>query len=112
MKTSCFSKFKRGTGVCIALRHPDNFKGACYPPLFPKWSFLSKYFKDGDKEAYTREYRRQILSKLNPEKVYSDLKDSTLLCWEPAGEFCHRRLVAQWLEESLGVKVEEERVCR
>ena len=30
-----------------------------------------------------------------------------MLCWEPPGKFCHRRLVAKWLEEHLGVDVPE-----
>lgn len=30
-----------------------------------------------------------------------------LLCWEPNGEFCHRRLVADWFKKELGVEVLE-----
>lgn len=107
MQTSYFSKYRGDSGVCIALKHPDGFQGKCYPPLFPKWSFLSKYFKDHDEEAYTREYHAQVLSKLDPQKVYNDLKDCVLLCWEGPNKFCHRRLVAQWLKDALGAEVPE-----
>jgi uncharacterized protein (DUF488 family) len=48
------------------------------------------------------------LSKLDPQKVFSDLgQDAILLCWEKPGEDCHRRLVAEWLEGLLGIKVPE-----
>jgi hypothetical protein len=30
-----------------------------------------------------------------------------MLCWEAPGEFCHRRLVAEWLEGELGIQVPE-----
>ena len=53
------------------------------------------------------EYKRVVLSNLDPAKVYADLSDAILLCWERPGEDCHRRLVAEWIESSLGVKVPE-----
>ena len=33
--------------------------------------------------------------------------DFVLLCWEQPGEFCHRLVVAAWLQKELGVVVEE-----
>ena len=30
-----------------------------------------------------------------------------MCCWEPPGEFCHRRVVAAWLRKHTGVLVEE-----
>jgi len=57
------------------------------------------------------EYRaayQEILDRLDPRKVYQELgEDAILLCWEKPGEFCHRRLVAEWLERELGVEVPE-----
>jgi uncharacterized protein (DUF488 family) len=57
------------------------------------------------------EYRaayQEILDRLDPRKVYQELgEDAILLCFEKAGEFCHRRLVAEWLERELGVEVPE-----
>jgi len=58
-------------------------------------------------DAYREEYQK-ILDKLDPRKVFEDLgPDAILLCWEPPGKFCHRGLVAAWLEEKLGVQVPE-----
>jgi len=107
MNTSYFAKYRRVTGVNIAIKPAPGFAGPSYPDLFPKWSFLKKYKEDGNEADYTREYHAQVLSKLDPNKVYDDLKDSTLLCWEKSGEFCHRRLVAEWIEKALGITVPE-----
>jgi uncharacterized protein (DUF488 family) len=107
MKTSSFFTYKGDSGVCIALKAPAIFTGERYPALCPKWSFLNKYFVDHDEAAYIAAYHEQVLDKLEPEKVWAELHDKVLLCWEPAGKFCHRRLIAAWLEDKLGVVVEE-----
>lgn len=107
MKTSYFAKYKNDDGVSIAIKSPTWFTGDSYPDLFPKWSFLKQYFKDHDEDAYVIAYYDQILSKLDPNKVFNDLKDKTLLCWEKSGEFCHRRIVAEWLRINLGISVPE-----
>lgn len=71
--------------------------------LAPPWSLV----KMEDEKEYTKEYRK-ILDKLDPAMVLEDLGEGAiLLCWEKAGEFCHRRLVAEWLEEHLGITVNE-----
>ena len=36
--------------------------------------------------------------------------DCVLLCYEKPGDFCHRHILANWLEENFGFKVEEFRV--
>jgi hypothetical protein len=105
--TSYFAKYRGDYGVCIALKHPPGFKGKCYPALFPKWSFLSKYFNDHDEAAYTKAYYDQVLSKLDPAKVLTDLEGSALLCWETPKKFCHRHLVSGWLKENTGVDIIE-----
>jgi len=51
---------------------------------------------------------QKILAGLDPQKVFEDLgEDAILSCWEAPSKFCHRRLVAAWLEEKLGVQVPE-----
>lgn len=45
---------------------------------------------------------------------YNELKDCTLVCFESSKDlatgdkFCHRRMVAGWIEETLGIVVPEE----
>jgi hypothetical protein len=53
------------------------------------------------------EYRKQ-LDLLDAKQVAEDLgPDAILLCWESFNVRCHRRLVAEWLEEKLGIVVPE-----
>jgi uncharacterized protein YeaO (DUF488 family) len=58
-------------------------------------------------EEAMEKYRDEILGKLSPIGIYEELiemlnnsekKDLVLLCYEKPGEICHRRLVAEWLE--------------
>lgn len=57
---------------------------------------------------YITEYRRDVLGKLDPARIFLNLgADSILLCWERPDEDCHRHLVAEWLEEALKIKVPE-----
>jgi glycerophosphoryl diester phosphodiesterase len=107
MKTSYFAKYKGNNGISIAIKSPPYFKGEEYSQLFPKWSFLKKYLNDKDEIAYTIEYYKQILNILDAEKVYNDLSDKVLLCWESSDRFCHRRLVAEWIERKLDIIVPE-----
>lgn len=104
MQTSCFAKTKNHQrAVSIARSSPRWFKGRRYMQLAPPWSLV----KMEDEKEYTKEYRK-ILDKLDPAMVLEDLGEGAiLLCWEKAGEFCHRRLVAEWLEEHLGITVNE-----
>lgn len=80
------------------------YEGRRYLDLAPSWGLVNLR----DHEVYEREYRRQVLDRLDPAKVIQDLgEDAILLCWEKPGEFCHRRIVAAWLEENLGIEVPE-----
>jgi len=89
--------------VSIANWDPHWYKGRRYPALAPKKNML----KGLSREEYTRRYSR-ILAGLDPQRVWNDLgEDAILLCWERPGEFCHRRLVAEWLEQNLGVVIPE-----
>jgi hypothetical protein len=87
MKTSYFAKYHGNNGVSIAIKPAPGFIGESYPDLYPKWSFLKQYKLDCDKEAYTKAYYAEVLNKLDPQKVYADLENKTLLCWEKLVDF-------------------------
>ncbi len=62
-------------------------------------------------EEYTIEYNK-YLSNFNAKTVYDKLcnlvnGEPVLLCYEKSGEFCHRHLVAKWLEENLKIEIKE-----
>jgi len=108
MQTSSFSKMMRRQKemgerlVSIALFAPWAYQGRRYPALAPRREMLKM-----DEAAYRVAYQK-ILDNLDPQKVSEDLgEDAILLCYEPPGKFCHRRLVAEWLEAHLGVTVPE-----
>jgi uncharacterized protein YeaO (DUF488 family) len=97
----------------------------------PKWAQVDGYFKclnpteqllrEAKSESIPAEeamgkYCCEILEKLSPIKVYEELiemlrkngnKYLALLCYEKPGEICHRRFVAQWLENGISVSVPE-----
>ena len=110
MNTSYFANLKnldQQRVVSIAGKAPDWYKGKEYKQLAPKYWFFIKYKDDGDEEFYRTQYRKEVLEKLDPKEVYEELKDSILLCWEARGKFCHRRLVAEWIENKLNIEVLE-----
>jgi len=65
-----------------------------------------------DPEKYTEEYHK-LLQELDPVEIIrwlesiSEGKDVVLLCYEKPGQFCHRRLVANWLKETLELEILE-----
>ena len=110
MNTSSFSRSgSHLRAVAISRTRPRGWTGRIYEPLAPSWHLLAEALSgEIDEAEYSRRYREEVLSKLDPAAVRADLgEDAVLLCWERAGAFCHRRLVAEWLEEGLGVSVPE-----
>lgn len=109
MKTSYFAKSGRNVdAVAIIAKRPWFYKGKIYSKLAPLNWFLKKYKKDGDDAYYIKQYYRAILDKLDPKEVYEELgEDAILICWEGKGKFCHRHIVADWLEAHLGIEVKE-----
>lgn len=109
MKTSYYAKSaSHPDAVSIASRAPDWYKGREYKILAPKYWFFKKYKDDGDELFYTEHFQSEILNRLDPAEVYQALgENAVLLCWEKTGKFCHRHLVARWLEKHLNITIEE-----
>lgn len=111
IKTGYFSKLKeyekKGyVAISISKYPPKWFRGLKYPTLAPsKLSYDSL-------EAYCTAFDSK-LSRLNPNIVINQLKALSnsqpivLLCYEKPNEFCHRHLVADWIESKLEIKVLE-----
>ena len=110
MQTSNFSRSGfHPKAVAISRSQPRSWTGRVFEPLAPSWRLVQEA-KSGaiDEYEYIRRYREEVLSKLDSARVYADLgEDAVLLCWERSGAFCHRRLVAEWFEETLGISVPE-----
>lgn len=91
--------------VAISRGIPRGWQGRRCKALAPPRDLI----KIMEPERFIAFYRAQVLDKLDPMKMIRDLggDDFILLCWEPPGEFCHRRVVAAWLRKHTGVLVEE-----
>jgi hypothetical protein len=68
-----------------------------------------------DEDEFTRRYRER-LDRYGAEKILRVLAaiarrencgGVVLLCFEPAGVFCHRRVLADWIEQKTGQRVSE-----
>jgi hypothetical protein len=118
MQTSCFFLYMGPGRVSIARYAPKGIEGlAVFRALAPgKWFNQPPY--NSSFEIYRTQYERDILGRLNPKAVYDQLHELTfphepvLLCWEKnpvcdPDDWCHRRIVADWFEQELGVKVPE-----
>ena len=89
--------------VGISQGVPKWYTGALYKKLAPPWEIV----KIENEATFRRLYQEMVLSNLNPVHVADDLEGKVLLCWELPGQFCHRRLVAEWLEKNLLIEVPE-----
>ena len=109
MNTSYYSlSADHQNAVSIAGKAPEWFRGRKYRKLAPKLWFFKKYKEDGDTEFYTKQYYTEVLNKLDPQQVYDELgENSILLCWEAPDKFCHRHIVAEWLSKNLHIEVSE-----
>jgi len=110
MKTASFFTTPMEGRISIARLAPRR-----YPKGYRIFSKLApgQWFNSVGEEEYRVLFAEEILSKLDPQATWEALHalvaphDPVLLCWEKPGEFCHRRLVACWFEEHLGVTVPE-----
>lgn len=114
--TTYFAKLKKLpkdiVPISICGKAPNNYNGLQYKKLAPKYDFFMKWKETHDDDYYIRYFDSQVLSALDPAQVVSDLiamaagHDIALVCYEKSTDFCHRHLVAKWLQEN-GYDVKE-----
>lgn len=113
--TSYFAKLKslpdNIVPISICGKAPDWYKGLQYKKLAPKYDFFIKWKEDHDNDSFIKCFNEQVLDKLNSLSVYADLwylcdktmqtePDICLICYEKPSDFCHRHLVADWLNKN------------
>jgi len=109
--TSYFANYRvfpeNRDAVSISRFPPRGFKGKQELRLAPSAKLLQDY-KAGavNEEQYTERYNKETLSTLDPREIAILHKNSIFLCYEKAGDFCHRQLVATWLRKA-GFDIEE-----
>ena len=122
--TSSYEKFKtnkyrlvsisKDKGASYIDENGKSYEGECYLSLVPKREFFKKWrvlrnevsFEESTM-FYMSHFYHEVLKNLDPNKVYNDLDNSVLLCYEQSYEFCHRHIVAARLEKNLVMKVVE-----
>jgi len=96
--------------VSISASSPPHFEGKRINLLAPTWDMIKKY-KQGkiNEEQYSQLYIDLLKSRnLTPESIYNSIPHRTvMLCYEKRGDFCHRRVLAEWIEQALGVEIPE-----
>lgn len=107
--------------ISIAGKCPNNFLSTrlndnrCweYKKLAPKYNWWKEWHDNQlSNEWYIKKYYETVLNKLNPTEVVKELfkhnskENAILLCWEK-NEFCHRHIVAEWLNKNLNIEIIE-----
>lgn len=98
--------------ISIAGKAPKGFDWIEYKQLAPKLGFFMEWKKTKDNDYYKAHFKSEVTDTLNPHKVISELmkktggKDFALICYEKPEDFCHRHLVAEWIQNA-GYFVEE-----
>lgn len=91
--------------ISISLWSPKWWRGWKMKSLAPTEDILRTYKRDGDIVRYTKRFENEVLGIKDCAKMVTDLKskfgekDICFLCYEGTEKFCHRHLVAKWLNE-------------
>ena len=88
------------TPIAISGKAPDWFNGIQWKFFAPSWDIFSKW-KTGiiTDEQYTNRFLVERLGKLDINQIKQQINminNPILLCYEKHG-FCHRHIVADWL---------------
>lgn len=113
--TSYFAKaaILRKAGIVpigVALWPPRFFRGISMKQVAPRRYMLDDRLTD---EEYIRMYRNNVLRLVDARSFIQDLErasrgmDVALCCFEKPGDFCHRHILAKWLNEQTGIEVSE-----
>ena len=112
--TTYFAKLKKLPEniipIAICAKPPAGYCGTVFRTLAPKYDFFKKYQINRDTFEFTENYIGQVLNHLNPIRIVADLYyqlgvapnscDIALVCFEQSTDFCHRHLVAEWLNKA------------
>lgn len=90
------------------------YTGKAITKLAPKRAFWDIWYNNIGKipeeeniKYYIEEYYKQVLSKVDIEELLKDEKDPILLCYEKGQDFCHRHVLAEYIEIKYGIKVRD-----
>ena len=91
-----------------------NFEGKYIKELAPKLEFwkvwhanIGKISEEENIKYYIEQYYLQVLKDLDIESLLENEIDPILLCYEDSNDFCHRHIVAEYVELKYGIEVKE-----
>ena len=98
--------------VAVSCVVPEWYTGLTYQAIAPS-SNLVRWYKEGkySEEDFTKGYK-QKLKAIDQDEFVEKLIDLTgsedivLLCYEKSYDFCHRHIIAEWLNDA-GYECEE-----
>ena len=112
MKTFYTSNFKNIKNVeipiAISRKPPDWYKGTILKSLCPTWNLVADY-KTG--KISSTEYEERYKKELDKNGVDFQLlaetlpNNATFLCWETKNKFCHRQLIAKYLNDLTDITI-------
>jgi len=98
--------------IGISLTVPDWYEGKRLQYLAPRSDMVGK-IKKGEANYNQRKYTREYYDVLNGRKIDAGQlieslpEGSLLLCYESPKDFCHRHLLAEWVERKTGFVITE-----
>ena len=118
MYTGYFAKYKQYIEqglipISISRKTPHWFNGDKYIILAPKYMLIYDYKNGTINEEVYKERFNKWLNCLIVEHVveelssFGDLDKLVLCCYERPTDFCHRHLVADWLNKYTDLDVKE-----
>ena len=81
---------------------------APYRDFFHVWkSNIGKIPEEVNTRYYIEQYYRRVLSKVDIMGLLKNEKDPILLCYEESSQFCHRHVLAEFINIKYGIEVPE-----
>lgn len=102
--------------VSIARFVPRGFKGVNCLAFAPSKELLLQYKAGLPVSSYSSRYLKELGSASHVHEVFESLRyfckgrDMVLCCYESAGKFCHRRLLADYVQIHWGYVIKELKV--
>lgn len=113
--------------ISICAKPPAGYVGLQYKKLAPTYSILMEYKTSHDQTTYINRFEKEILNRTNTQTVLAELQAMlpdeiknaaipfyanpnhhvALVCYERPESFCHRHLVAWWLNHNAGLNCKE-----
>ena len=97
--------------MSVSASTPPHFRGKHLPHLAPTWSMIDAYKNGAMSESEYSEQYIDLLEnqrKLHPKEVLDSIPNGTiLLCYESPKDFCHRIVLARWLEQASDMLISE-----